>query len=99
LLVVLPVLPLQIGRQEVEGHSLLDGAGVDVAHVTAMPCQRAALFRQPGKHLLASGDKGGVFRADAVYSQREEEMAFRRDQPPLAVALLGAEKAGRGKLR
>src|SRR5581483_10151832 len=30
---------------------------------------------------------------------REEEMAFRRDQPPLAVALLGGEKAGRGKLR
>src|ERR1035438_4364934 len=62
--------------------------------------QRIAFTRQPLEHLLTALNHraalGGVHRIEA---QREEEVAARRDQPPPAVPLFGAEITGGLQIR
>ena len=49
--------------------------------------------------LLAAGDLRRQPRIDAAHAERPEEVAIWIDEPPLAIDLLGAEKAGGGELR
>src|SRR5437764_1483936 len=62
--------------------------------------QRIARRGEPLKHLLAAFDNGvALGGSNGVEAEREEQVAARCNQPPLAVALNGAEVAGGFELR
>ena len=98
---VLAVLPLQIRRVEVESAA----GGCRCLTCPRPPGlimrrQRIVLTRQPLEHLLpALNHRAALGRVHRIQPQRKEQVAARRDQPPLAVPLYRVEVPGRLQLR